>query len=55
MSDAQRLSLGILGTVTSWGLDTFAKGAAIVASLATAAFMICSTIEKIRALRARQK
>lgn len=51
MNDAQRLALGLLGTVSAWTLDHFAKLAAILASLATAAFMLASLIEKIRNLR----
>ncbi len=51
MNDVTRLSIGILGTATSWGLDQFAKTAAIVASIATAAFMTVSIVEKIQNLR----
>lgn len=51
MNDATRLSIGILGTATGWGLDAYAKTAAIVASLATALFMAASFLEKIRNLK----
>ena len=51
MNDAQRITLGLIGTASAWTLDHFAKLAAIAASLATAAFMVASLIEKIRNLR----
>jgi hypothetical protein len=51
MNDAQRIALGVLGTASAWTLDQFAKLAAILASLATAAFMVASLVEKIRNLR----
>lgn len=51
MNDAHRLGIGIIGTASAWTLDHFAKLAAIAASLATAAFMAASLVEKIRNLR----
>lgn len=51
MNDVQRLALGIVGTATGFTLDHFAKLAGLLASLATAAFMLASLVEKLRALR----
>jgi hypothetical protein len=51
MNDAHRLTVGIVGTATGWGLEAFAQGAAIIASLATALFMVVSCVQKIREMK----
>lgn len=54
MNDLHRQSLGLLGTAASWlSVELGAKLAALVASLATAAFMTISAVEKWEARRAR--
>lgn len=46
MTDVHRLSVGIIGTLTSWILETVGPVAPTVASLATVAFLSTCIAEK---------
>ncbi len=53
MNDLHRIFLGVLGTVAGIGLEQIAQGAAIAASIATAAYMGFCALEKWEVRRAR--
>lgn len=55
MNDWIKTILGVAGTGAGITLAHVAQGAAIAASVATAAFMLVSTLEKIRAMRAARR